>query len=118
MAIVEVDGIQINTEQVQIEDMPTQLFKEIFKFCGAETAVLLLKNMPGNIIQVPTKGFSRIIKRIILSDYDGTSESLRRICRTHRFTEAHVRKILKDLRVDAPLEGQISLNFSGDKNDA
>lgn len=118
MAIVKVDGIEINTEKVQIDDMPTPLFREIYEYCGSETAILLLKNMVGTIIQVPTRGFSKIIKRIVLSDFDGTTESIRKICRTHKVTQNYVRQILKDARVDAPLEGQKSFNFSMVNTDA
>ena len=118
MAIIEAEGLTIDTDKILIEDMPTPLFREIYMLCGAETAVLLLKHMTGSTITVPSKGFVRIIKRIILSDYDGTTESIRKICRMHKVTESYVRNVLKDNKINTPAEGQKSFNFSGVQTDA
>ena len=119
MAIVEIEGIQIDTDKVPIEDMPTPIFKEIHRLCGAETAIQLLKNMCGSFITVPSRGLAQIVKRVILNDYNGTTESIRQICRTHKVTESYVRKVLKESRINAPEAGQISLDFcAGGKQDA
>jgi|GEM_PF-6943454 len=118
MALIDIDGLQIDTEKVIIEDMPTPLFKEIYELCGAHTAVMLLKYMAGNNISVPSRGFVPIIKRIILNDYDGTTESIRKICRVHKVTEGFVRKVLRELKINTPLEGQKSLDFYGVQKDA
>ena len=65
MAIVNYEGIDIDTNLVKREDMPGELFVEIFDICGAETAVSLLNNMPNNIIVVPTTGMRKIAAKLI-----------------------------------------------------
>ena len=102
MGIYKYNGITINSEDVTIEDMPTELFKEIYELCGADVALSLLTNMCGNIIQVPSKGFVNIIKKFVLKIYDGTPASLRKIARKFSIPELQVRRILTENRIRIP----------------
>lgn len=109
MATYEYNGLKINSEDVTVDDMPTEIFREIYELCGVDVALSLLINMCANIIQVPAKGLTNIIKRIILKDYDGSTASIRRISRRFAIPELQVRKILSDNKIQTPDEKQNSL---------
>ena len=118
MAILKFEGIEINTDDVVRDDMPNELFCEVFDLCGAETAVSLLNFMQGNIIHVPTQGMAKIASKLIRKQYDGSTASLRQICRKFKITEANARKILTASRVNVPAEGQKEFDFYGGKENA
>lgn len=109
MATYEFNGVKINSEDITVDDMPTEIFREIYDLCGVDVALSLLVNMCGNIIQVPAKGFTNIIKRIILADYDGSMASIRKISRRFAIPELQVRKILSENKIQTPDEKQIPL---------
>ena len=111
MAIIEYKGLKIDTDTLTKEDMPTEVFEEIFDLCGADVAVSILINMTGNIIQVPTKGLINIEKKIILSEYNGTTSSIRQIQRKYGVSDSYVREIIKAAKIEAPIEGQLDFNF-------
>ena len=95
MAEYNYKGITINSKDVKPEDMPNELFEEIFELCGADTALSLLIFMTGNVIQVPVKGLAKYEKRIILENYDGTSASIRALQRKLCLSETYIRDVLK-----------------------
>ena len=109
MEITTHNGITINSDDIKKEDMPSTLFQEIYELCGVETALKLLKYMVGNLIQVPTRGFINIEKRLILDRYDGTTASLRAIARDLKVPENFIRKVLSESRIQVPVDGQIGL---------
>lgn len=114
MAIIDYKGLRIDTATLKREDMPTEVFGEIFDLCGADVAVSILINMTGNIIQVPTKGLINIEKKIILSEYNGTTSSIRQIQRKYGVSDSYVREIIKSAKIEPPVEGQMSF-FSNEK---
>ena len=54
MAIIEYKGLKIDTDTLTKEDMPTEVFEEIFDLCGADVAVHCprCKNQPTAFPQV------------------------------------------------------------------
>lgn len=117
MAIIEYKGLKIDTDTLKKEDMPTEVFGEIFELCGAEVAVSILINMTGNIIQVPTKGLINIEKKIILSEYNGTTSSIRQIQRKYGVSDSYVREIIKSAKIEPPAEGQLDFGFHNKKEE-
>lgn len=112
MTIFKYNNLEIDTEELTAEDMPNEVFSEIFELCGADAAVSILINMRGNLIQVPAKGgLSKIEKKIILDDYDGTTTSIRKIARRFGITEGYIRKVLANNKIQAPLENQMPLGL-------
>ncbi len=108
------DGVELNTDLITKSDMPSELFKEVYELCGVDTAVSLLINMPGNIIQIPTRGFLNIQKKILLKNYDGTTASLRKLAREFKIPEMTIRKILADYKIQIPQKSR--LNFFKEEN--
>lgn len=109
--IFNYNGLKIDTKDLIEDDMPNEIFKEIFVICGVEVAVSILLNMQGNIIQVPTRGMQKLEKRIIVSEYDGTSASIRKIARTLAVSETYIRDVLRRYKKDIPSEGQMTFTF-------
>lgn len=116
MTIVNCEGIELDTVLVKREDMPNEIFQEIYDLCGVETAVNLLNYMPANTIIVPARGMRKIVSKIIRELYDGSTASLRRIARRFKMPELKVRKILTESRVNVPVEGQCQFEFLNSNN--
>jgi len=77
MTTYKFNDLEIDTETIKKEDMPTEVFEEVFDFIGAEATVALLYYMLGNIIQVPTaRATYKVERRIIKENYDGTTASI------------------------------------------
>lgn len=112
MTIFEYNGLKIDSEKLRKEDMPTEIFEEIFEICGADTALSLLIKMSGNLIQVPTRGMQKIEKKIIINDYDGTTASIRDIARRFNISEMYIRNILSESRIQTPSPNQESFKFT------
>lgn len=109
--IIKTPFIEFDIDELNIEDMPNNTFKEIYELCGKEVAVEILNKFSGCQIQVPVKAFFNLRKRLLKDEFDGTTESIRRIARKYHFTEAQVRDFLKEAKVETPVEGQMSLKF-------
>ena len=60
----------------------------------------------------------KIISKIICSEYDGSTASLRGIARRFKIPELNVRKILTESRVNVPIEGQREFDFYGENINA
>lgn len=111
MTIFEYNGLKINSEKLRKEDMPTEIFEEIFEICGADVALSLLIKMSGNLIQVPTRGMQKIERKIIINDYDGTTASIRDIARRFNISEMYIRNILNESKIKTPSPNQESFKF-------
>jgi len=107
--ILKFDGMQIDTDEIISDDMPNEIMKEIYEICGKDTALSLLEYQRGVVIQVPTRAFDKLKKRMVGEFYDGTTASIRRICRKFNISDTRVREILKEQRVKTPDENQLSL---------
>lgn len=105
------NGLKIDSETVSIDDMPSEVFREIYENCGVDVALSLLINMYGATILVPTRGMLKIEKRVILKEYDGTTASIRNIARKFRMSETYIRETLRQSKVTLPAEGQTSLKL-------
>lgn len=113
---VKIGDISIRVEDISTDDMPNQVFKDIAEICGMETACKLLTNFQGNLIQVPTRGFVNIEKKIILAGYDYSTQSIRVLARKLIVSEKYIRDVLKRSGIDAPVEGQIPAFIKQDGN--
>lgn len=96
-------------ENITVEDMPNELFEDIAVICGLDIAVALLDKFAGNEITVPKNGFEKIEKKIILTEYDGSAISIKRLARQLQQTEKTIRNILSKYRIEPAVEGQVSL---------
>lgn len=108
------DSLTINykgysNQIITIEDMPNQLFEDIAAICGLDVAVSILKNFNGNTIIVPTNGFEKIEKKIILDEYDGHTSTIQRLSRNLDITEKTVRNVLAKYKIVVPEGNQLSL---------
>lgn len=102
-------GIEIDINDIELDDMPNDDFKDIYEICGVEVALTILTYFTGTNITVPVKAFDRIKKKIIKNQYDGTRKSIKRLCRELGMTERTVTAIISEMGVTPPTEGQMSL---------
>ncbi|MDD3236833.1 MAG: Mor transcription activator family protein [Candidatus Gastranaerophilales bacterium] len=104
-----INGIEIDIEKITSDDMPNEVFQDIADMCGVEAALNLLTFFAGNTINVPLKGFSKIERKIILQEYDGSNQTIKRLARKLRMSERSVRTVLESSKITPAIEGQISL---------
>ena len=109
MTIFMYNGLEIKSEEVTLDDMPNEVFREIYELCGVDCALSLLINMNACLIQVPTRGLCNIEKRLVVADYDGTTASIRNIARKYNISESYIRNILKENSITTPCPGQLGL---------
>ena len=93
---------------ITINDIPEGSMRLVADLCGLEVAVLLMHNMKGLTISVPSNGFEKIEKKIILDEYDGSTETLKKLALNLDLNEKTVRGILKDYKLENTT-GQLSL---------
>lgn len=80
------------------KDMPNEEMKIIASLCGVKTAVKLMKNLPGVLIYIPTKGFKNVRNKYICAHHDGTRQSLINLCRMFNLTQQQILFILKNCK--------------------
>ncbi len=95
---VQILNYDIPLSEISSDDMPNDVMREVYDFCGVEVAVSLLLHMRGNQILVPTKGLKLLERKIINKFYDGTASSIRTIARKLKISEVYIRHILKNLK--------------------
>lgn len=95
-------------QPVMIDDMPNQDMKDIAEICGVEAAIKLLMNFGGLRINIPANGLNILEKRIILNEFDGHAQSIKKLASSLGTTEKTVRDILKIYQL-VPVEGQLNL---------
>ncbi|MBQ8476068.1 hypothetical protein IJ531_03300 [bacterium] len=112
MTIYIYQDMEIDSDELTKDDMPTQTFQEIFELCGVDVALALLFNMQGNVILVPTSRiFRKYESRVIKDAYDGSTASIRALARKFKITERQVREILNEHKMQVPAQGQLNLNL-------
>lgn len=92
--------------EVTAADMPNSMFRDMAEICGVDVAVKILKYMVGNTIVVPTCGFEKIEKRLILQNYNYDSLSIQRIARKLSISERAIRNIISRYVYDVNDKGQ------------
>lgn len=111
---IQIGLLKVKTADLTVDDMPTQIMKDIFELCGRDTAIKLLIYMQGNIIQVPARPWINIQLQYIKEKYDYTARSIKEIARTIGVSEKFIREVLKTkLKVkdiNIPVEGQQSID--------
>ena len=95
---VQILNYEIPLKEITPDDMPNDVMREVYDFCGVDVAVSLLIHMRGNQILVPTKGLKLLERKIINKFYDGTASSIRNIARNLNLSEVYIRHILKNLK--------------------
>lgn len=84
---------------ITIKDIPEGAMRLVADLCGLDVAISLMQNMKGLTISVPSNGFEKIEKKIILDEYDGNTETLKKLALNLDLNEKTVRGILKDYRL-------------------
>lgn len=114
--IIKTPFLDFDIDIITIEDMPNETFREIYELCGKEVAVSLLQHYAGCQIQVPSRAFYYLRQRILKDEFDGTTASIRLLARKYNFTQARIREILKEAKVDVPVDGQLGLFEDSSQN--
>ena len=112
--LLHIDGMEIDVDEIRSEDMPNEVMREIYDLCGRDVALSLLEYQRGVVLQIPTRPFDKFKKRVICEYFDGTTASIRNICRKFNLADARVREILREQHKKPPSRGQIGL-FEGKK---
>lgn len=110
--VIEYKGYK--NQEVTIKDIPEGM-KLVADLCGLDVAVSLLQNMKGITISVPSNGFEKIEKKIILQEYDGTTITLRKLALNLDLNEKTVRSILNNYGLETT-NGQLHLFEKGWQN--
>lgn len=82
-------------DYIKPDDMPNDDLKIIAESAGIRSALALIFCTPGLTVSIPTKAFSEVKKRYIISQYDGTKYTLNRLALECNFSQRYVYKILK-----------------------
>ena len=94
--------------RVAIDDMPNQDMIDIAKICGIDAAIKLLQYFSGTRINIPSNGFIKIEKKIILDEYDGYAQTIKRLASRLGMTEKTVRDVISKGTIPAE-NGQSNL---------
>ena len=111
--IVNTNNLKVDIDDITFEDMPNEVFEEIFTFCGKDVAISLMEQQAGVQIFVPARPFFKLERRLMLEEYKGTNSSLRNLARKYKMTEASIREWFKKSKIDIPVDGQLDM-FSGE----
>lgn len=76
------------------EDMPNDDLKFIAEVCGIETAIALLKNVPGTNIYIPSSGYSFLMEQKIKNEFNN-GISPNRLAVEYGTSVQKIREILK-----------------------
>ena len=60
---------------LNINDLPNDELKTVADICGIESAVKLMTDMPGIMINIPKTGLNKCRNKYILKAYDGSKQS-------------------------------------------
>ena len=72
------------------------VYETIADLVGFDNAVKLYEYFRGNQVNFPTKLFSKeFVLQEAIKNYDGTSESIKRIATKYNYSERTIRKLLK-----------------------
>ena len=103
---IKIGDISVKMEDITLDDMPNQYFRDIAELCGMDVACKILSKFQGNLIQVPTRGFKQLQERIILDGYDNSAQSIKVLARKLICSEKYIRDVITRKRGDAPVKGQ------------
>ncbi len=114
IVIIEHKGYKNQT--VTIKDIPDGTMRLVADLCGLDVAVSLMQNMKGLTIAVPSNGFEKIEKKIILQNYKNDTASLKRLALRLDLNEQTVRGILRRYGIEIT-DGQLNLFEKKEIND-
>lgn len=63
-------------DEVTEDEMPNEELKIIASLCGVQTAIDLMKNLPGVMIYIPNRALINLRNKYICKKYDGTKKSI------------------------------------------
>lgn len=81
--------------EITEDEMPNEELKIIASLCGVQTAVDLMKKLPGVMISIPTKSLITLRNKYICKRYDGTKKSLLELSLNFGLSQRQIYKILK-----------------------
>ena len=111
--IIEHKGYK--NQKVTIVDIPDGSMRLDAELCGLDVAVSLMQNVKGLTIAVPSNGFEKIEKKIILQSYQNDTASLKKLALKLDLNEQTVRNIIRKYGLDTT-DGQLSLFKKGWQN--
>lgn len=78
------------------DDLPNDDIKNIADICGMDTAIKIMENMPGLLVNIPKNGMRKVKNRYIAEHYNGHNvKELAVIC---NMSMRHVYNVIKDLQ--------------------
>lgn len=63
-------------DEITEDEMPNEELKIIASLCGVQTAIDLMKHIPGVMICIPNKALISLRNKYICKKYDGTKKSI------------------------------------------
>ena len=111
--IIEHKGYK--NQKITIDDIPEGTMRLVAELCGLSVAVSLMKHLKGITIAVPSNGFNRLEKRIILNEVQGSADKLKKVALNLEINEQTVREILRNYGMTV-IDGQLSLFKKGEKD--
>ena len=97
-----------------MKDVPTGM-KLVAELCGLDVVVSLMKNCGGITVAIPSNGFMELEKRIIMNEYDGSTESMQKLALKLDLHESTVRGVLRKANLEVT-KGQKQLFPKGWQN--
>ena len=95
-------------QKVTANDIPDGIMRLVADLCGLDVAVSLMQNMKGITIAVPSNGFEKIEKKIILQEYTGNTADLKKLALKLDLNEQTLRRILRTYNLSVT-DGQLNL---------
>ncbi|HSA07643.1 MAG TPA: Mor transcription activator family protein [Candidatus Gastranaerophilales bacterium] len=81
-------------DDITEDEMPNEELKIIASLCGVETAISLMKNVPGFMICVPNRALINLRNKYICNNYDGTKKSILQLSQKLGLSVRHIYLIL------------------------
>ena len=86
-------------DEITIDEMPNEELKIIASLCGVNTAIELMKNMPGVMICIPNRSLIALRNKYIRKKHDGSKKSLIDLSLSLRLSERQLYEILKKTHI-------------------
>lgn len=84
-------------DEITEDEMPNEELKIIASLCGVQTAIDLMKNMPGVMVCIPNRALIDIRNKYIFKKHDGSKKSLIDLSLNLGLSQRQIYKIIKKL---------------------
>lgn len=88
------------------DDLPGDM-RDMAEIIGVKYTIMLMEKYAGMQVSFPSRGLLEASKRYIIENYDGTTESRRKLIRDCGISESYFYKITKEMRT--PKKVQLKL---------